>query len=228
MVNSYQLIAGMPSFHLSDIAKMRLDAISFFLLGLLLSAWGVQVLWNLLSRDIPQISRIRYSTSLAGTILWGLLFMLVLTMISGARELMTPGAWQKNGYTYVLQDDGDNSPASEPVDVIKLQTKRRARLELLRTMLWAFAAAHEGNFPESIETSGIAEELWQQPGTVPATYAYSGGGSVDSERERLVLEYAVYEDGSQWQLFTDGAIEEITPKATVDEVAISEEPGSGA
>ncbi len=227
MLNTFELIAGMPSFHLSDIAKMRLDAISFFLVGLLLSAWGVQVLWNLLSRDIPQISRIRYSTSLAGTILWGLLFMLVLTMISGARELMTPGAWRKNGYTYALQDDDGVANVSMSADAIKLQTERRARLELLRTMLWAHAAANEGKFPESIAESGIAEELWQQPGTVPATYQYSGGGSVDSERERLVLEYAVYEDGSQWQLFTDGAIEEVTPEAPVDEAATSEEPRGG-
>ena len=223
MLNTYQMIAGMPSFHLSDIAKMRLDAISFFLVGLLLSAWGVQVLWNLLSRDIPQLSRIRYSTSLAGTILWGLLFMLVLTMISGARELMTPGAWRKKGYTYALQSDDATSNVSTSADAIKLQTERRARLELLRTMLWAYAAANDGKFPESIAESGIAQELWKQPGTVPATYAYTGGGSVDSERVRLVLEYAVYEDGSQWQLFTDGAIEQVPPPAPVEEVATSEE-----
>ena len=37
--------------------------------------------------------------------LWGLLFVLVLTMISGARELMTPGAWEKKGLTYRLTDD---------------------------------------------------------------------------------------------------------------------------
>jgi hypothetical protein len=36
--------------------------------------------------------------------LWGLLFLLILTMISGARELMTPGAWEKHGSTYELKD----------------------------------------------------------------------------------------------------------------------------
>ncbi len=29
-----------------------------------------------------------------------MLCVVVLTMISGARELMTPGAWQKDGFTY--------------------------------------------------------------------------------------------------------------------------------
>jgi hypothetical protein len=33
------------------------------------------------------------------------LFLLVLTMISGARELMTPGAWEKKGFTYQLVRD---------------------------------------------------------------------------------------------------------------------------
>ena len=29
---------------------------------------------------------------------------IVLTMISGARELMTPGAWERNGVTYRLSE----------------------------------------------------------------------------------------------------------------------------
>ena len=40
---------------------------------------------------------------MAAVVLWGLLFMLVLTMISGARELLTPGAWEKKGATYQLK-----------------------------------------------------------------------------------------------------------------------------
>ena len=40
-----------------------------------------------------------------GCVVWGSLFVLVLTMISGARELMTPGAWKKDGITYVLEDE---------------------------------------------------------------------------------------------------------------------------
>lgn len=39
-------------------------------------------------------------------VLWGLLFIVVLAMISGARELMTPGAWEKQGATYRLAGEG--------------------------------------------------------------------------------------------------------------------------
>jgi hypothetical protein len=43
-----------------------------------------------------------FGRAVAGVFLWGLLFIIVLTMISGARELMTPGAWEKQGVTYRL------------------------------------------------------------------------------------------------------------------------------
>jgi len=55
------------------------------------------------------LPRLSFGRALAGVILWGLLFFIVLTMISGARELMTPGAWKKDGATYKLADD----PAEE-------------------------------------------------------------------------------------------------------------------
>lgn len=208
MWNLSELLAGMPTINLTDIAKLRLDAISFFLVGLLLVAWGVQVLWNLLSRDIPKMPKIRYSTSLAGTVLWGLLFMLVLTMISGAKELMTPGAWKKSGLTYTLASASPpNLTDTQTVSVkISLLEQRHARMELLRTMLWAYAAAHEGRFPDSIETSGIAKSLWEQPGTIPATYGYVSGLTVEDIATTLVFEYGVYEDQTQLILYTDGEI----------------------
>ena len=92
--------AGMPIFSLTDIARMRLSSISFFLLVLLLSAWAVQGMWNALSKDFPRLPRMTYGRALAAIALWGFLFVLVLTMISGARELLTPGAWEKTGLTY--------------------------------------------------------------------------------------------------------------------------------
>jgi hypothetical protein len=55
-------------------------------------------LWNSLQRDFPRLPRLSFSRALAGVVLWGLLFIIVLTMISGARELMTPGAWQRQGF----------------------------------------------------------------------------------------------------------------------------------
>lgn len=93
----------MPSFTLTDIGRMRLESISFFLACLLVSALFIQLLWNYLRRDFPRLPRLNYPNAVGIVVLWGLLFILVLTMISGARELMTPGAWEKQGATYRLK-----------------------------------------------------------------------------------------------------------------------------
>lgn len=96
--------AGMPgvSYTISEAAKMRVETLSFFLGGFLLSAYCIKSLWNCLAKDFTVLPRITYGKALALVTLWGLLFILVLTMISGARELMTPGAWEKNGITSKL------------------------------------------------------------------------------------------------------------------------------
>lgn len=96
--------AGMPSFDLTEIARTRLDTISFFLALLFLLSLLVKLLWNYLGRDFQKLPRMTYPRALAAVTLWGLLFLLVLTMISGARELMTPGAWEKQGATYKLKE----------------------------------------------------------------------------------------------------------------------------
>jgi len=96
-------------FRLEETPNQRLTAISFFLLGVVLSAAVVRLLWNALARDFKSLPRLTYFKSLALVILWGLLFIIVLTMISGARELMTPGAWKKQGITYTLDDSSQKS-----------------------------------------------------------------------------------------------------------------------
>lgn len=109
-------LAGMPVVVLSDIAELRLQVISFFLAAFLLSAWGVKGVWNALRKDFPTLPHLSYKRALAFVFLWGLAFNLVLTMISGARELMTPGAWDKEGLTYRLSPEADSPPdeSAEP------------------------------------------------------------------------------------------------------------------
>ena len=51
----------------------------------------------------PNLPKLNFWRALGLTVLWGLLFMVVLTMISGGRELMTPGAWDRQGATYKLR-----------------------------------------------------------------------------------------------------------------------------
>jgi amino acid transporter len=104
-------LAGMPTplpthidrvLRLNGTALERLQVISFFLLTFLVCAAVVMLLWNYIQRDIPRLPRLSFGRAMAIVFLWSLLFVIVLTMISGARELMTPGAWEKQGFTYKL------------------------------------------------------------------------------------------------------------------------------
>ena len=159
-------LAGMPSplpfspervLRLNESAAVRFQAISFFVLAFLFSAKTIQLLWNYFRRDFPALPRLSFGRALAGVFLWGLLFVIVLTMISGARELMTPGAWEKRGATYRLPDQPTNAAECDP------ETVRRQQLEKLRTALWRFAATHAGHFPIEAEKTVIAAELWEVP-----------------------------------------------------------------
>jgi len=96
-------LAGMPVISLSDVAALRLSGISFFSALILLAAWCIRFLWNYLRRDFPRMPLLDYRHSLALVLLLGLCFNIVLLMISGTRELMTPGAWEKHGTTYQLK-----------------------------------------------------------------------------------------------------------------------------
>src|SRR5262249_15945744 len=115
-------------------------------------------------------------------VLWGLLFVVVLTMISGARELMTPGAWRKQGFTYKLE--GAPTPAGEPSP----QAVRRRRLENLRTALWQFAAVRNGRFPQEDGPTASGAELWEVPDTGGMRYLYAPGLSANHAAGLLVYE----------------------------------------
>lgn len=112
-------LAGMPSplpddlpraLRLTESAEARLAAISFFVVGLLVCTTAVWGLWNFARCDLPKWPRLSFGKALAIVVLWGLAFVIVLTMISGARELMTPGAWKKNGITYKLASESEEQP----------------------------------------------------------------------------------------------------------------------
>jgi hypothetical protein len=117
--------AGMPSVLPSDLdvrweqsadARLRLESISFFLASFVASVVAVKYLWNSLAGSIQSLPRIDFLRALAVVVLWGLIFSLVLTMISGARELLTPGAWKQNGFTYELTKGSESSTASTAME----------------------------------------------------------------------------------------------------------------
>ena len=83
---------------------MRLDAISFFIAVLVGRALGVKLIWSSFARDFEKLPSLSIGKAFGLVTLWGMLWVVVLTMIFGAKELMTPGAWQKDGFTYSLAE----------------------------------------------------------------------------------------------------------------------------
>lgn len=155
-------------------------------------------LWNALRRDFARLPRLTYGKSVALVTLWSMLFLLVLTMISGARELMTPGAWEKNGATYKLaqRDAGHRAPTD---------SQRREHLQRLKTALWAYAAAHGGAFPLGDADSAISPHAWETPDASRARYAYVPGRKANVGSELVAYEPTVF-DAPRLALTSDGQI----------------------
>ncbi|HEX8440516.1 hypothetical protein [Archangium sp.] len=198
-------LAGMPSFVLSKVASMRFEAISFFLLVFLGVTLAVWALWNRLQRDVPRLPRLGFGAALALVFLWGLGFQLVLSMIAGGRELMTPGAWTKKGTTYELET------ALPPAKELVLQA-RRQRLEELRVALWAYAAEHGQHFPPSDLAPGLPEERWRVLGSSGMHFIYVGGQKADAPSAPLAYEPGLF-GRERWVLFTDGDIRQVPLEA---------------
>jgi len=134
--------AGMTVYSLSEIAAARLDVISFFCLLVLILAWVFKKCWNALAADVTWIPALTYKSSLGAITVAALFCGLILTMISGARELMTPGAWDKVGTGYKLR-----GPQHEPE--LWMDAARRSALEQFRDALWNHAHLHAGHLPRT-------------------------------------------------------------------------------
>jgi hypothetical protein len=201
-------LAGMPALlpddlptrlKLHDSAVERLSAISFFLGGVFVCSLAVCLLWNYLQRDFTWLPQLTVGKSLALVVLWGLLFVIVLTMISGARELMTPGAWRKQGFTYKLAQP----PADELAEVSEADSElaaRRQRLIEVRTALWLWAGAHDGQLPAALEETGSER----------GDLIYVPGRSLGTLGETLVME-GENAGPNRLALRTDGEIVALTP-----------------
>jgi hypothetical protein len=201
LVDSRSAVAGMPSLTLTDLARMRIETISFFLLCFLVSSELVRRIWNAARRDFPRLPYLSFGRAISLVAIWGLLFVLVLTMISGARELMTPGAWRKEGLTYKLVDDGtDVKPAAIP-----LELRRREALDRLRVALWTYARSHGGKFPANDNATEIPQDVWHVPDPSGMRFVFRGGLSADQGDEPLAFEPAIFGD-DRFVLTTAGTI----------------------
>jgi len=196
---------------------MRLRVVSFFIAAFAVSAWGVRFLWNSLQRDFPTLPRVGYPRALAATALWGLLFVLVLTMISGARELMTPGAWVRNGLTYKLADAepapvtkgaADAGPLANASESVRFAeaVRRKALLDLHEAL-----KQREGGYPSTQfgEDYDFPAKLWLLPDGSGARYVYLPVPGVTRGRRPLAYEPAEI-DGGRMVLFLGGEVVRMT------------------
>jgi len=193
------LQAGMTFYDLNDVVRLRLEDISFFTVLLLVCALGIRFLWNHLAKDFPRMPRLGYIKALCLTGLLSLLMLLVLTMIAGARELLTPGAWRRQTSEYRLTDS-----ASTPL--------RRQSLESLRAALHAYAQSHSGHFPTHDFVPEIPEKIWQAPDSVGTRYLYVGGLTLASATNILACEPVHFGD-ERFVLLVNGEIQKLaTPE----------------
>ena len=196
LIAASQASAGMTVVTLTDMARMRFDALSFFIGLYLLISWVVKMLWNYFARTFPALPRIHYRRALSLVLVSGLLFYVVLTMISGARELLTPGAWEKQGAGYRLRENAVTETDKED---------RREALRRLRTAIWSYAEKHEGNAPAGPLVDGIERSAWRFPGG--GLYCLMPGVRPGGGRAILVYEPS-RAGGRRFVLLADGTIED--------------------
>jgi hypothetical protein len=188
-------LAGMPSPVLSDWATVRFETISFFVVLLLVFAAVIRWLWNYLAKDFAWMPRLTYGKTLAMVVLVGTMLAVVLTMIAGARELLTPGAWRKEGLLYKVKPNETKNEAHEASPPAPQRADdRRAHLQNLQAALWQYAAKHAGRLPDNDRPADIAAELWELPGFFGVRYLYVAGLRTGDSRQIVAYEPNVYGD----------------------------------
>lgn len=181
--------------HLSPWIDDRLQALSFFVFATLMVAALVRWLWNTFRKDWPALPVLSYRGALVATLLWGLVSIVVLTMISGARELMTPGAWRKQGWTYRL----DPPPLVEP----HARQQRRERFEAIRIALLQYAATHAGAFPSNSKEIG---ESWSIPAHPGFEFLYRPGQTASNQSADVLVFEPEVGDSERFVLLVNGMI----------------------
>lgn len=167
--------AGMTVYGLNDVYRLRLQEVSFFLVLLLFCALVLKLLWNYAFKGFASVPKLKFLQALCAALLFGLVMLLILTMISGIREVLTPGAWRRQGTSYRLND-----ASQEPV--------RRRSLEHLRGALFDYARNHDGKYPAHDFGTEISEKLWESPDQAGSHYIYSGGLATNNVDALLAVE----------------------------------------
>lgn len=186
----------MTVYGLNDFYRLRVEEISFLVVLLLVCSLILKLVWNYAFKGFTVVPRIRYFQALALSILFGLVMLLILTMISGIREVLTPGAWRHQGTSYKL-----NAPAQDPA--------RLRSLEYLRSALINYAQAHGGKFPATDFSDEINEKLWESPDENGSHYIYRGGLTLADTNALLAVEPVMFGE-RRFGLFVSGRITLLT------------------
>lgn len=227
----------MTVYTLTDLVTARLQVISFFLVLSLVLAAVFKSCWNRLARDFPRLPALSGKQSVAVIFVASLFCGLILTMISGARELMTPGAWDKVGTGYKLRES-----RQEPA--VSLDSVRRRGMEQFRDALWNHARRHDGKLPDDPAGGDIPETAWRSPDPYGTPYGYLlrrdrrikmpvvHGEAVavpGSDSGIYVLAYEPMTFGpDRFVLFSSGEVVKMKAQELVDRVAADTEVDSKA
>lgn len=224
---SGEAVAGMPSVSLSRLASFRLMSISFFVAVFLVAAIVVRWVWNRLAADFSRLPRLTYQKACLLLGGWGMAFILVLTMISGARELMTPGAWAVDGVTYRLKPrrDLDRSEEANANEVSadrsdgealsaqdRLLSLRQAKLRALGRALDQFATEN-GRYPELLKDLALSPEMLLVHGLAKTPYRYVASGAKPQRLHPVLHEPPMF--GETCWLYLAGGV---TMLVTVEEL----------
>ena len=171
--------AGMPmiTYSLSEYGANRLIGIStaLFVVGVL-AALPIMSCWNSLvagNEDARFLRKWSYPKALGFTFLSGILFMLILVMVAGSRELFSPGAWVPDG----VLSKTVFSVQMEKLEQVQTQAEqnldlmRRDAIIKLRDALRLYAKKHDGRLPGSIEELEFVT-LWDIPFASGMRYEY--------------------------------------------------------
>ena len=185
-------LAGMTVYGLNDVYRVRMEEISFFVLVFLVASFVFKWLWNSIAKDFTKMPRLKWRHAVALALTLGLGMLLVLTMISGIREVLTPDAWRRQGSGYKL-----NSPV--------MVEDRRWSIQQLRDGLMAYARNHDGRFPPHDFVEDLPAKLWETPDPKRLRYHYRPGATLDDPAALVAWEPKRFGDGI-FAIFGDGHV----------------------
>lgn len=155
--------------------------------------------------------RLSFGKALAVLVVVGLFLYFILTMISGARELMTPGAWSKKGVIYQLV-----TPDSQPKEWLSVARERW--MQRTRKALQDYAASHGNRLPVHPYVPDFDAELWKGIDPQGGGIVYIQGRQLGPPRRIIAFESPSH-GSPRWVIFSDGGLEKMDNNAIDDQVS---------